>query len=42
MHINEPKCAVLAAVENGEIAQSRYNSYLGIINGEEMEHTNYE
>jgi len=42
MHINEPKCAVLNAVENGEIAQSRYNSYLGIINGEEMEHTNYE
>lgn len=42
MHINEPKCAVLAAVENGDIAQSRYNSYLGIINGEEMEHTHYE
>ncbi|MBN8697732.1 MAG: ribosome small subunit-dependent GTPase A [Bacteroidetes bacterium] len=41
MHINEPKCAVLEAVEKGEIAASRYNSYLGIINGEEMENTNY-
>lgn len=37
LHINEPKCAVLSAVEKGEIAESRYNSYLGIINGEEME-----
>ncbi|MCC6837461.1 MAG: ribosome small subunit-dependent GTPase A [Bacteroidia bacterium] len=41
MHINEPKCAVLEAVEKGEIAASRYNSYLGIINGEEMENPNY-
>lgn len=41
MHINEPKCAVLEAVEKGEIATSRYNSYLGIINGEEMENPNY-
>ncbi|HEX8517395.1 MAG TPA: ribosome small subunit-dependent GTPase A [Bacteroidia bacterium] len=37
LHVNEPKCAVIAAVESGEIAASRYNSYLGIINGEEME-----
>lgn len=36
LHINEPDCAILKAVEAGEIAQSRYNSYLGIINGEEM------
>ncbi|MBL7888734.1 MAG: ribosome small subunit-dependent GTPase A [Bacteroidia bacterium] len=41
MHINEPKCAVLEAIEKGEIATSRYNSYLGIINGEEMENPNY-
>lgn len=26
-HINEPKCAVKAAVENGEISESRYESY---------------
>lgn len=27
-HTHEPKCAILAAVAAGEIAQSRYNSYL--------------
>ncbi|HEY5328179.1 MAG TPA: ribosome small subunit-dependent GTPase A [Mucilaginibacter sp.] len=32
-HINEPGCAVLEAVENGEIEQSRYESYLSIYNG---------
>jgi ribosome biogenesis GTPase / thiamine phosphate phosphatase len=37
LHINEPKCAVLAAVEKGEIAISRYNSYLGIMSGEELD-----
>jgi len=34
-HINEPGCAVIGAVENGEIAQSRYDSYLSIYNGNE-------
>lgn len=29
-HINEPKCEVKKAVENGEIAYSRYRSYLSI------------
>lgn len=37
LHLNEPKCAVIAAVESGEIAASRYNSYLGIMSGEELE-----
>lgn len=37
LHLNEPKCAVLEAVENGTIAASRYNSYLGILQGEELE-----
>ena len=41
LHVNEPKCAVLAAVEADEIAASRYSSYLGILNGEEMDVTNY-
>lgn len=27
MHINEPKCAVKTAVESGEIAKSRYETY---------------
>lgn len=31
MHINEPDCAVLKAVHNGEIAFSRYNSYLNML-----------
>ncbi|MBD1385541.1 ribosome small subunit-dependent GTPase A [Mucilaginibacter rigui] len=32
-HINEPGCAVLDALEAGEIAPSRYDSYLSIYNG---------
>lgn len=32
-HINEPGCAVLAAVEDGDIAITRYESYLSIYNG---------
>lgn len=30
LHINEPDCAVLAALKRGEIAPSRYDSYLAI------------
>lgn len=37
-HINEPGCAVLAAVENGEIAASRYESYLSIYHGNDTRH----
>jgi ribosome biogenesis GTPase len=32
-HINEPGCAVLEAVEEGQIALSRYESYLSIYHG---------
>lgn len=31
LHINEPKCAVREAVENGEIAASRFESYVGFL-----------
>src|SRR5690606_33081071 len=31
LHLNEPKCAVMEAVENGEIAPSRYESYTGFL-----------
>lgn len=31
LHINEPDCAVLQAVENHYISQSRYGSYLNIL-----------
>lgn len=30
-HVNEPGCAVIAAVEEGDIPISRYNSYLGML-----------
>lgn len=32
-HINEPGCAIKDAVENGEIAFSRYESYLSMVGG---------
>lgn len=35
LHLDEPKCAIKQAVENGTIAWSRYKSYLQIIQGEE-------
>ena len=35
LHIHEPKCAVKTALENDEIAYSRYRSYLNILEGEE-------
>ena len=34
-HDHEPGCAVRAAVEQGEIATSRYESYLRLLHGEE-------
>lgn len=34
-HTHEPGCAVLAALAENRIAQSRYNSYLSILNDEE-------
>lgn len=37
LHVNEPRCAIKKAVEDGEISIERYQSYLGILNGEEME-----
>lgn len=42
LHVNEPKCAVIEAVENGEISTERYISYLGILNGEEMDWKEWE
>ena len=32
-HISEPGCAIIKAVEEGEISQSRYESYLSIYHG---------
>jgi len=36
LHINEPGCKVLQALENGEITQSRYKSYLSILDDEDF------
>jgi ribosome biogenesis GTPase len=35
IHMNEPKCAVLDAVEAGSIALSRYENYLGMVTGKD-------
>jgi ribosome biogenesis GTPase len=35
IHINEPKCAVLEAVKEGHIAQSRYDNYISMVLGED-------
>lgn len=35
LHVDEPKCAVKDALEEGEIAWSRYKSYLQILEGED-------
>ncbi len=37
LHINEPGCAVREAVENNQIYQSRYNTYLSVLH-EENDH----
>ena len=34
-HMHEPKCAVKEAVENGNIAESRYDSYCGMMSEDE-------
>jgi ribosome biogenesis GTPase len=41
-HDHEPDCAVVAAVEEGEIATSRYENYLRIMEGEEMQDPFYK
>ncbi|MDR1759339.1 MAG: ribosome small subunit-dependent GTPase A [Fibrobacter sp.] len=35
LHISEPGCAVLRAVENGKISRPRYESYLRILNAKD-------
>ncbi|MCF8424119.1 MAG: ribosome small subunit-dependent GTPase A [Bacteroidia bacterium] len=42
LHVNEPGCAILKAVDTATISQERYQSYLGILNGEEMDWKEWE
>jgi len=35
LHVDEPKCAVKKALENDDIAYSRYRSYIKILEGED-------
>ena len=35
LHLQEPKCAIREAVEKGEIAMTRYDSYLSMVLGED-------
>jgi ribosome biogenesis GTPase len=40
IHVNEPQCAVLGAVESGEISPTRYKSYLNLLE-EQQEGSKY-
>ena len=35
LHVNEPKCAIIPAVQAGTIPPSRYDSYLSILSGKD-------
>ena len=35
IHVNEPKCAVIEAMIEGKIAESRYKSYLSMLDGDD-------
>lgn len=35
IHVNEPRCAILESVASGEIARTRYESYLSMVLGED-------
>lgn len=37
VHINEPGCAIKAALENGAISESRYNNYLMLYNDDDLQ-----
>ncbi len=41
-HTHEPHCAVKQAVENNQIAKSRYNNYLSIINNEDIDRSDWQ
>ena len=38
MHLNEPNCKIKYLVEKGDISQSRYKSYLQILDSNDLKH----
>ncbi len=42
LHLNEPSCAVKRALEDGKLNEERYNSYVKILHGEEMDWNEWE
>lgn len=42
IHLNEPKCAVKNALINGDIYESRYDSYLSVLSSEEMNNKEFK
>lgn len=42
VHISEPGCAIIAAVDEGEIAVSRYNNYLNMYEEDETQKYRYK
>jgi len=41
-HVHEPRCAVIQAVKDGRISQSRYHNYISIINDDYFEETEWK
>ncbi len=41
-HVHEPRCAVIKALNEGTISQSRYRNYISIINDEYFEETDWK
>ena len=41
-HTHEPNCAVLDAVESGDISESRYTNYMNIFCGRELEEEEWD
>jgi ribosome biogenesis GTPase len=38
MHLNEPKCYIKQKIQTDEISKSRYDSYIQIINDNNLKH----
>ena len=41
-HVNEPGCAIIKAVANGEISSERYNNYLGMLQDDYYDDNDYD